>query len=65
MLPAPVLLIGDLGRPARFLNMLRIFKPRSPMNLGAWCLAAFTAVGAGAVGADLLGLRRTAEGWAP
>ena len=42
--------------------MLRIFKPRSPMNMGAWCLAAFTAVGTGAVGADLLGLRRTARG---
>lgn len=62
VLPAPVLLIGDLGRPARFLNMLRIFKPRSPMNTGAWCLAGFTAVGAGAVGADVLGLRRTAKG---
>jgi formate-dependent nitrite reductase membrane component NrfD len=62
VLPAPVLLIGDLGRPARFLNMLRIFKPRSPMNLGAWCLASFTAVGAGAVGADLLELRPTARG---
>jgi formate-dependent nitrite reductase membrane component NrfD len=62
VLPAPVLLIADLGRPGRFLNMLRVFKPRSPMNLGAWCLAAFTAVGAGAVGADLLGRRSTARG---
>jgi formate-dependent nitrite reductase membrane component NrfD len=62
VLPAPALLIGDLGRPGRLLNMLRIFKPRSPMNLGAWCLASFTTVGAGAVGADLLGLRRTARG---
>lgn len=63
VLPAPALLIADLGRPARFLNMLRIFKPRSPMNLGAWCLAAFTTVGAGAVGADLLGRRGTARGF--
>jgi formate-dependent nitrite reductase membrane component NrfD len=62
VLPAPGLLIADLGRPARFLNMLRVFKPRSPMNLGAWCLAGFTAVGAGAVGADLLGRRSTARG---
>jgi formate-dependent nitrite reductase membrane component NrfD len=62
VLPAPVLLIGDLGRPARFLNMLRIFKPRSPMNLGAWCLVSFSTVGAGAVAADLLGLRRTGRG---
>jgi formate-dependent nitrite reductase membrane component NrfD len=62
VLPAPALLIADLGRPARLLNMLRIFKPRSPMNLGAWCLSLFTAVGTGAVGADLLRLRRTARG---
>src|ERR1700721_320374 len=40
--PAPVLLIADLGRPERFLNMMRIFKPRSPMNMGAWCLVAFS-----------------------
>jgi formate-dependent nitrite reductase membrane component NrfD len=62
VLPAPALLIADLGRPARFLNMLRVFKPRSPMNLGAWCLAGFTTVGAGAVAADVLGRRRTARG---
>ncbi len=60
--PAPVLLIADLGRPARFLNMLRIFKPRSPMNMGAWCLVGFSATAAGGVGADLLGRRRTATG---
>jgi formate-dependent nitrite reductase membrane component NrfD len=34
-----VLLIVDLGRPARFLNMLRVFRPTSPMNMGAWVLA--------------------------
>lgn len=39
-LSAP-LLIADLGRPERFLNMLRVFKPRSPMSVGAWTLAAF------------------------
>ncbi len=61
VVPAPALLISDLGRPARFLNMLRVFKPRSPMSLGAWCLAAFSSVGAAAVGADLLGRRRTAR----
>jgi hypothetical protein len=38
----PVLLIADLGRPARFLNMLRVFKVRSAMSLGAWILAAFS-----------------------
>ena len=37
------LLIADLGRPERFLNMLRVFKPQSPMSVGAWTLAAFGA----------------------
>jgi formate-dependent nitrite reductase membrane component NrfD len=51
--PGPVLLIADLGRPERFLNMTRIFKPRSPMNTGSWCLVAFSGSGALAVAADL------------
>ncbi len=43
-LPCAPLLIKDLGRPERFHHMLRIFKPLSPMNLGAWTLAAFTPI---------------------
>lgn len=35
------LLISDLGRPERFLNMLRVFKPQSAMSMGAWALAGF------------------------
>jgi hypothetical protein len=35
-----VLLIYDLGRPERFLNMLRVFRPTSPMSVGAWVLTA-------------------------
>ena len=35
------LLVADLGRPERFLNMLRVFKPQSPMSVGAWTLSAF------------------------
>jgi hypothetical protein len=35
------LLILDLGRPLRFLNMLRVFKWRSPMSVGAWTLSLF------------------------
>ena len=35
------LLIADLGRHERFLNMLRVFKPQSAMSMGAWALAAF------------------------
>ena len=60
--PSPVLLILDLGRPERFVNMLRIFKPRSPMSMGAWALTLFGNLAAGAVGADLLGKRRLAQG---
>src|ERR1700722_1239705 len=37
----PALLISDLGRPLRFLNMLRVFKWRSAMSMGSWILAAF------------------------
>jgi hypothetical protein len=35
-------LVHDLGRPARFLNMLRVFKVTSPMSIGTWVLSAFT-----------------------
>jgi hypothetical protein len=61
LMPSPPLLILDLGRPERFYNMLRIFKPRSPMSLGAWALSAFGGLASAAVGADLLGRRREAK----
>ncbi|HEY3832033.1 MAG TPA: NrfD/PsrC family molybdoenzyme membrane anchor subunit [Acidimicrobiia bacterium] len=35
-------LVHDLGRPARALNMLRVFKPTSPMSVGTWLLSAYT-----------------------
>src|SRR5688572_10149995 len=35
---SPLLLISDLGRPSRFLNMLRVFKLQSPMSVGVWTL---------------------------
>jgi len=34
-------LIHDLGRPARFLNMMRVLKPTSPMSVGTWVLTAY------------------------
>ncbi|GAA4601414.1 polysulfide reductase NrfD [Actinoallomurus liliacearum] len=43
------LLVAELGRPERFLNMLRVFKPTSPMSVGSWILAGqggFTAAAA-------------------
>jgi hypothetical protein len=38
---SPALLISDLGRPRRFLYMLRMFKVTSPMSVGSWVLSAF------------------------
>jgi hypothetical protein len=35
---SPALLISDLGRPERFLNMFRVFKLTSPMSVGSWIL---------------------------
>jgi Polysulphide reductase, NrfD len=49
------LLIADLGRPSRFLNMLRVFKLRSPMSVGAWTLAVFSsAVGLAVVCEEII-----------
>lgn len=53
--PCPALLISDLGDPRRFHYMLRVFKPKSPMNLGAWTLAAYGAFAA--LGALVTGRR--------
>ena len=36
-----LLLIGDLGVPSRFLNMMRVFKFWDPMSLGAWAVGVF------------------------
>ncbi len=51
------LLISDLGRPSRFLAMMRVFKPQSPMSVGAWTLAVFGTFSAGAAFAEILGER--------
>lgn len=48
-----VLLLSDLGRPFRALNMLRVFRPTSVMNVGAYFLSATT--GAAAVSTVLAG----------
>ena len=39
---SPILLILDLGRPRLFINMLRVFKPRSAMSMGVWILVMFS-----------------------
>ena len=51
------LLAYDLGRPSRFLNMLRVFRPSSPMSIGSWLLAA---VGGSSALAAILGETRGA-----
>jgi len=48
------LLIADLGTPSRFLNMLRVFKPQSPMSVGSWVLSGLGASAAASSLADLL-----------
>jgi hypothetical protein len=49
------LLVVDLGRPARFLNMLRVAKPTSPMSIGSWLLACFAPASLAAAASDVTG----------
>jgi hypothetical protein len=51
-------LVDDLGRPARFLNMLRVAKPSSPMSVGSWLLAGYGPLAGAAALCD-------ATGWLP
>jgi hypothetical protein len=51
---SPALLISDLGRPERFLNMLRVFKPQSPMSVGVWTLLGFSSGTVAAAFADFM-----------
>ncbi len=48
------LLISDLGRPERFLSMMRVFKLKSPMSVGAWTLAVFGTFSAASAFAEML-----------
>jgi formate-dependent nitrite reductase membrane component NrfD len=51
-----VALVHDLGRPERFLHMLRVFKPSSPMSVGSWLLAAYGPVAGAAAVSDVTGI---------
>jgi hypothetical protein len=53
---SPPLLISDLGRPERFLNMLRVFKPTSPMSVGSWIASASGASAGVAATCELFGI---------
>jgi hypothetical protein len=46
-------LVHDLGRPARFVNMLRVFKVTSPMSVGTWILSAYTPLALGAAASSV------------
>ncbi|MFG1966167.1 NrfD/PsrC family molybdoenzyme membrane anchor subunit [Nonomuraea sp. NPDC049028] len=50
------LLVAELGRPERFLNMLRVFKPTSPMSMGSWILAAQSGLSGVAASTELTGI---------
>src|SRR5437667_790379 len=49
-------LIDDLGRPERFVNMLRVVKPTSPMSMGSWLLAAYGPATGAAAASEVLGI---------
>jgi formate-dependent nitrite reductase membrane component NrfD len=53
---SPVLLISDLGRPERFLNMLRVFKVTSPMSVGSWILFVSSGASNTAAALELFGI---------
>ena len=53
-------LIHDLGRPARFLYMLRVIKPTSPLSIGTWILSPFAAMACAAWSSLDVGITATA-----
>ncbi len=48
-------LVHDLGRPARFINMLRVAKWTSPMSMGSWLLSGYAPLAAVAAFSDVTG----------
>jgi formate-dependent nitrite reductase membrane component NrfD len=50
-----VALVADLGRPERFLNMLRVVKVTSPMSVGTWVISAFGGASAAAAACAVTG----------
>lgn len=51
-------LVHDLGRPMRFLNMMRVIKPTSPLSVGSWILAPFSGLAAAAAVSQVTGIAR-------
>jgi Polysulphide reductase, NrfD len=51
-----VALVHDLGRPERFANMLRVFKPSSPLSVGSWLLTGYGPMAGAAAVSEVTGL---------
>ncbi len=51
-----VALVHDLGRPARFYNMMRVFKPSTPMSVGSWILSVYAPAAIGTAALDVVPL---------
>lgn len=51
-----VALVHDLGRPSRFLNMMRTFKLTSPMSVGTWILSTYAPFAGAAAAAEIVSL---------
>jgi hypothetical protein len=49
-------LVHDLGRPSRFLNMLRVLRPTSPLSVGSWILAPFSGLATATAASELTGV---------
>lgn len=64
-----IALVADLGRPERFLNMMRTVKLTSPMSVGTWILSAYAGFAGVTTASEVLNLlpvpearRRSLEG---
>jgi len=57
-------LVHDLGRPERFINMLRVAKPTSPMSVGTWLLTGYAPLAGLAAAAELRHLLPHRLSWA-
>ncbi len=55
ILASLVALVHDLGRPERFVRMLRVFKPSSPMSVGSWILTTYGPLAGAAAVTDVTG----------
>ncbi|WP_435201027.1 NrfD/PsrC family molybdoenzyme membrane anchor subunit [Janibacter sp. GS2] len=51
-----VALVADLGRPERFLNMMRTIKLTSPMSVGTWILSGYAGAAGVTTAAEVLAL---------